>query len=272
MSDIPCPLAEAAKRYGAEPALIVQNQTITYEQYDRLVTIAARGLQKSGVTAKARVAIVAENSAEYAILMMAFFRLRTVACPISPRFPERAIFEYLKKIKCDRVIDPSNLLLTDRTQQIPKLNTDEILKFTDEGWMSKSTWSVSLERDATIIHTSGTTAQPKAVLLSYDNHFYNAVGSNRNITLEPGDRWLLSLPLYHVGGLAVLFRTMLGGGAVVIPDNRKDLTDAVRRHRVTHLSLVPTQLHRLLKTPSLSHNMKQLKAVLVGGSAIPEPL
>ena len=70
---------------------------------------------------------------------------------------------------------------------------------------------------ATIIFTSGSTGSPKAVVHSLANHFYNALGANEQMPLNPGDRWLLSLPMYHVSGLAILFRTLLSGAAMVIP-------------------------------------------------------
>ena len=65
--------------------------------------------------------------------------------------------------------------------------------------------TMPLDRPATIVFTSGSTGTPKAVLHSYGNYYYNALGCNRNLPLTAGDRWLLDLPLYHVGGLGILF-------------------------------------------------------------------
>ncbi|MGD8922567.1 MAG: o-succinylbenzoate--CoA ligase, partial [Candidatus Zixiibacteriota bacterium] len=132
---------------------------------------------------------------------------------------------------------------------------------------------LSLEQPASIILTSGTTSRPKAVLQTLGNHYYNAVGSNRNIPFTAGDRWLLSLPLYHVGGLAILFRALTGGGAVVIADRKADLYETTTKFGVTHLSLVPTQLRRLLDTKmNLKALSRQLKAVLIGGGTVPPKL
>jgi O-succinylbenzoic acid--CoA ligase len=113
---------------------------------------------------------------------------------------------------------------------------------------------------------------PKAALHSFGNHYYNALGSNRNITVQPGDRWLLSLPLYHVGGLGIVFRMLLGGGTVVIPESKEDMDTMVGRYGITHVSLVSTQLYRWLNQGVSKKTMRTLKAVLVGGGPVPSSL
>ena len=123
-----------------------------------------------------------------------------------------------------------------------------------------------------MLFTSGSTSEPKAVVHTYGNHYYNAKGSNENIPVRPGDRWLLSLPLYHVSGLGVLFRTMIGGGTVVVPDKKEVLISAIKNYRVTHISLVTTQLYRLLQNSQNIPTLRKLKAILLGGSAIPANL
>ena len=55
---------------------------------------------------------------------------------------------------------------------------------------------IPLQRPATIVHTSGSTGVPRAMLHSCGNHYYNALGSNANLPLTVGDRWLLDLPLH----------------------------------------------------------------------------
>jgi O-succinylbenzoic acid--CoA ligase len=118
----------------------------------------------------------------------------------------------------------------------------------------------------TIIHTSGSTAVSTAVVHPCRAHYYSALGANENLPLGPGNRWLLSLPLYHVGGIGILWRCMLAGSAVVVPGRQELLSDAIARYAVTHLSLVCTQLYRLLREDPES--MDGLDAVLVGGGPV----
>lgn len=125
---------------------------------------------------------------------------------------------------------------------------------------------------ATFLYTSGTSAFPKIAMLSFDNYYYSAEGSNQACQLDHKHRWLLSLPLFHVGGIAILFRCIQRKATVVI--SAMPLLDAILHHKITHLSLVPTQLYRLLQEDKkkIYACSKQLKVILLGGAPIPESL
>ncbi|MDZ7371292.1 MAG: AMP-binding protein [candidate division KSB1 bacterium] len=129
---------------------------------------------------------------------------------------------------------------------------------------SRSDW-------ASILFTSGSTGEPKACVNSFSNHFYSALGANENMPLEPADRWLLSLPLFHVGGLGVLFRTMLAGASVVIPPE-PSLSASLDFAEPTHLSLVHTQLYRLMQDSATVDFLRRYRGILLGGSAFPDAL
>ncbi len=121
---------------------------------------------------------------------------------------------------------------------------------------------VALDLPATVVFTSGSTGEPKAALHTFGNHYFSAADPNANIRLRPGDRWLHSLPLYHVGGLSILFRCLLAGATVVLPDPDVPLGETISRSEATHVSLVSTQLLRLLRGDA---TFGSLKAVLLGG-------
>nr|MBX2818332.1 AMP-binding protein [Rhodothermaceae bacterium] len=99
------------------------------------------------------------------------------------------------------------------------------------------------------------------------NHYYSALGSNQNIPLVKGDRWLLSLPLYHVAGIAILFRSFIAGASIVIPNKSSSIDENLVVYEVTHASLVSTQLQRVLQHVD-NEKYSHLKALLIGGSAL----
>jgi O-succinylbenzoic acid--CoA ligase len=129
-------------------------------------------------------------------------------------------------------------------------------------------FEIDAEASATMIFSSGSSSSPKAVLHCFNNHHFSASGSNENIYFWKGDVWLLSLPLYHVAGLSVIFRALISGAAIRILHNSELVRDVLWEESVSHLSLVETQLSDLLADESLNEKLLRLKAILIGGSAI----
>jgi O-succinylbenzoic acid--CoA ligase len=105
--------------------------------------------------------------------------------------------------------------------------------------------SVDPREPQTLLYTSGTSGRPKAVVHTYANHRASALASAWNLGVDPGDRWLCVLPLFHVGGLAILIRSAVYGTAAVLHQgfDEQAAMDAMRE--VTLVSLVSTMLHRL---------------------------
>jgi len=121
-------------------------------------------------------------------------------------------------------------------------------------------------RPSNVILTSGSSGFPKAAVHNLANHIANAEGARSLIPLVTGDAWLLSLPLFHIGGLAILNRCALVAATVVLPDPALPLQAQIERDGLTHASLVPTQLLNLLADKQAS--LKSIKALLLGGGAI----
>jgi O-succinylbenzoic acid--CoA ligase len=121
----------------------------------------------------------------------------------------------------------------------------------------------------TLLYTSGTTARPKPVLLTWANHRASALASAWNLGVDPADRWLCCLPVHHVGGLSILMRSALyGTTAVVHPEFEAErVLAALSGGEATLVSLVATMVRRLaalgLERPP------GLRAALVGGGPVP---
>ncbi len=123
-----------------------------------------------------------------------------------------------------------------------------------------------------VIYTSGTSGRPKPVVLTHGNHTASAMASAWNLGVAPEDRWLCPLPLFHVGGLAVLLRSVVYGTAAILHDGfREDaVLESVVSGQATLASLVPTMLRRL-RAAGLDE-APALRAVLLGGGPVPPDL
>ncbi|WP_252701150.1 class I adenylate-forming enzyme family protein [Natronosalvus vescus] len=128
------------------------------------------------------------------------------------------------------------------------------------------------ESDLLIAFTSGTSGEPKAVRLTPTNLVSSATASAFRLGVSPDDRWLCCLPMYHMGGLAPVFRSALYGTTVVLQRSfdPKRTGKLLETAGVTGVSLVPTMLTRLLEagwTPG-----EHLRFVLLGGAPAGEEL
>lgn len=242
-----CPVSIAAERFPTRPAVITPHETISYREFHERINAAQELLSK--LKAPKMMAVCAPSSLEYLITIMAAWRLGIVTVLLSTRQPPEIIKKQLEHLDCRSV-------LTD------------LQSISDVRATSDYPSRIWFNQPATILFTSATTAEPKAVVHTYANHYWSAVGANENMPLKNDDRWLLSLPLYHVGGLAILFRTILAGAAIIVPQAKEDLAVSIAKYAPTHVSLVPAQFLKLTDLKPL----KKLKGILMGGSAIPDSI
>ena len=270
MRTIPCPLYAAAAATPDAPAIIGTGGVTRYSDLDRRVSTTAARLREAGIESGERVALYLPKNESYVVLLLALIRAGCAAVPLSTRVPPASINELPQSIESRTLISDSEELLADGSGRT--LRPEGVLA---ESWIADSDRLLQVpeiprERSATLVFTSGSTGVPKAAVHTFGNHYFSARGSNTNIALGPDDRWLLSLPLYHVGGLSILFRCLLAGAAMVLPEDGVPVEKEIYRHGVTHVSLVATQLLRMLggETSALG----ELEAVLLGGGAVPEAL
>ncbi len=123
-----------------------------------------------------------------------------------------------------------------------------------------------------LIATSGSSGQPKVVCLGNAQLDHAADAANQRLDLRAGDCWLHCLPLYHIGGQAILWRCARAAASLRLHEgfSLTALADDLARRTITHLSLVPTMLARLIDAgvpPPAS-----LRVALIGGAALSQAL
>jgi len=260
----PCPLRSAALAAPETAALVGARGATSYEELDRMVSGAA--LRLGDLEPGSRVALYLQSDERYVALVLALIRAGHVACPVSDRLPPRGVASLLGRAACSALISEDEELLQTAGADLLKQRPEDLLR---EGKQRAEPLYIPQGRPATIIFTSGSTGVPKAALHTFGNHLHSALGSNANIALRSGDRWLHSLPLYHVGGLSILFRCLLAGATVALPQHETPLGEAIAGLGATHVSLVSTQLSRLLRGAA---DLTALEAVLMGGGPVPHSL
>nr|WP_321271892.1 o-succinylbenzoate--CoA ligase [uncultured Tolumonas sp.] len=253
MAKLTCPIRQHAQQHPTQPALWHAGITLNYQQLDARLNALQQQLRHVGLKSGDHLFLCSTNSVELVMLLWACWREQIICCPINPAFPEARQQQLQQQVHAS-LRWPSDELKLDFTAQAPASTACEL----NDSVLSN------------LIFTSGSSGSPKVVAHRLRNHFANAQGSIVPITTHDG--WLLSLPLFHVGGLAILFRCFLAGACVVLPDLAQPLTALLQQAPITHLSLVPTQLYRLLQQPGFHFSATQVRHLLLGGAPLPDSL
>jgi O-succinylbenzoic acid--CoA ligase len=131
---------------------------------------------------------------------------------------------------------------------------------------SLSRWVTGTDDEPLVVETSGSTGRPKRVVLSRRAVVASVAATARRLGGE--GRWLLALPASYVAGAQVVCRSLVSGEPPVPLEDHEDFAAAVEATRPAYVSLVPTQLHRMLEDPEDVAALRSFRTVLLGGGAI----
>ncbi len=238
-------------RHGEHPALITAAGTTTYAELADGAARTARRLAAMGVREGDRVATTLPPSVAFAELLHALPLLGASLVPLNTRLTGEERRWQLEdsgaRLCVEEPLDGEEAEIEPRP-------------------------AVDLDSEHSVIYTSGTTGRPTAVSLTHRNHTASALASAWNLGVDPHDRWLGVLPLFHVGGLAVLLRSAIYGTTAVLHDgfDTGRVKEAFEQGEVTLASLVPTMLRRLVEAGL--ERAPALRAVLLGGGPVPRDL
>ena len=234
-------------------ALEGPERTLTYAELCRRAIAAATAVQELGVDGgRRRVALELPPGEDFVVALHAGMLAGAAVVPIDLRLsePERAARRARADVHVSEPL-PSASCSGRRTARIVRDTTP-----------------------LAVMHTSGTTSDPKPIVLSAGNFLASALGSAVALGLDPQERWLCPMPLTHVGGLSIPIRSAIYGTTVVLHERFE--TEAVLRElmdparAVTLVSLVPTMLARLLDAGL--GNPPTLRWALLGGGPLPRAL
>jgi o-succinylbenzoate---CoA ligase len=237
-------------------ALAAEGRQWTFRQLDAEADRAARRLAALGVKEGDRVATIIKNGFAAAVLPHATLRLGATLVPLNTRLTTKELDWQIDDIEPRIVIRDQGTLEQSEEKDVELRRShpsDAVLA---------------------VIYTSGTTGHPKGAMLTVGNFWWSAIGSALNIGAYPRDRWLASLPLFHVGGLAILIRSAIYGITTVIHDgfDADAVNAAIEKSEVSIVSVVAVMLERMLDARPARPYPPSLRCVLVGGGPVPRPL
>ena len=235
-------------------ALITPKQNYTWSQLYQQVEQYTQALARQEVCAQSVVTCIGKNSPELLMIYLACAQIGTT-CAITMPQPKSTLDDKLATLYGDQ--RQSKVWLAEEGNESANLTLQ--LDLAIESANQRTVYDP--QALASIIFTSGSMSKPKAVVHTHAQHLASAQGLLSQFHFNSQDTWLLSLPMYHVSGLAIVYRWLFAGAILKVGSG--DLLQDIQN--VTHASLVAVQLERLLSSPislSLSH-------VLLGGGHVP---
>ena len=256
-------------QFPSSTAIITSLKTFTYNQLAGISASAEQHLSKQGINENDFVGIFGEHTAEFVISVLALWKLGAIPVLLNPKVTQNELNDFLLSANCSVLVGSQDQL---RKYSNPIQNFVAIPKDLNVSSDEDGKVEIIPGKTAAIIFTSGSSGKPKGVKLSFNSFYQSGLIGNTILKHSAEDRWLASLPFYHVGGFSILTRALLFSVPVIIPNSVQtdELIKSIAEFKPTLMSLVSTQLKRLVDKKVKPN--PELKNVLLGGGYISNEL
>jgi long-chain acyl-CoA synthetase len=299
-------LENSARKFPGRVGALYLGKGVSYSTLWRRATRLAGFLKSLGVVRGDRVGLVLANTPQYLVAFNGVLAVGAVVVAVNPLNPVEEIERELAETECkvlvilDRLLGklpsgfPGKIIVADAAEYAPAglrllgsiayrgTRPEGAVGF-DEATSGEATKPEPIdprEDIAAVLYTSGTTGQPKGVMLTHYSLTANALqsyywlrGWGYSAKPQPAG-WpliLCAVPFFHSYGLNILNEAIsFGCTLVLIPDPKAEaIMDAIQRHRVTHVPLIPRFVSEILAHPSLGgYDLSSVTTASTGGAAI----
>jgi long-chain acyl-CoA synthetase len=264
-------------------AIIFRNKPITYKTLDKQTNRLANLITSMGLKKGERVGLMMSNRPEFVTAFFGILKAGAVPVLINALFKEKELSYVLSNSGASGLItETSYMPIFDNIRNdIPGCSkvilADEMGKLLED--MSEETEvSAALEDDiAILMYTSGSTGNPKGVILTHNNLYSNAVEASQIISaMSYTDRVFVVIPYFHIYAMNWGMVAPLSQGATIVIMERfvpEDVFEAVKKHQITVFLGVPTIYHRLSAHPNVrKDDFSSIRYALCGGAPLPVTL
>lgn len=250
-------------------ALQYQGLKWTFQQLQRESEQMGRRLYEKGIRSDQTIGLLLSNKPETVIIIHALFSIGARILFLNTRLTQDELQWQLDDSGANWLLTEKGLNLQNDFYNVDEILIDALGDLKGIDYRAKEEFG--LQQIATTMYTSGTTGNPKAVLHTFGNHWWSAIGSVLNLGLTEKDVWLCVLPLYHVSGLSTVFKSVIYGMKMVLHASfdAKAVNMSLKEDEVTIVSVVTATLAKLLDDLGESTYPATLRCILLGGGPAP---
>jgi O-succinylbenzoic acid--CoA ligase len=271
-------LSRTLPAHGDSDALVSAGHAVSVRSLSQAAEKAARRLVTFGIRPGEVVALKGHPDPSVLVALHGIWKAGAVPLPMNPRWTE------MEEAAAVRLLRPGVALLgkgmtrvagTTESLALEPSPSTEAEPFEEIGLDISPLPSRGLGMGAAAhLLTSGTSGEPRRVSVTFQNLRASALAAGKRLGLRPSDRWLASLSLAHVGGLALVSRAALLGSSLLLDGSYEAdrLQQLLARGELTHAALVPVMLHRLLEGWGGGRPPASLRCLLIGGAGAEEAL
>ncbi|WP_050614278.1 long-chain-fatty-acid--CoA ligase [Bacillus testis] len=280
-------LDRAVTLFGDKKAIYCDDRVFTYAQLNERVNALSHGLRGLGAKKGDRIAYLAPNTVEMLEGFYGVFQLGAIMVPLNTRLkPEDYLFilnhSESKILLVDQDLYPLIEPIKDQLQSVEHI----IVHYKEESCpeMDYEQWLAAQSREAfrreelseddvcSLLYTSGTTGDPKGVMLTHRNNYLHAFSTMHHLRVSDADTYLHVLPMFHVNGWGAPFYYTLNGSTQIFlkKPTPEAIFQLIHKHDVTVIHMAPTVLNSILQyaereQPASHHPLR----LVIAGSAPP---
>lgn len=280
-----CPNREAIVEFE-------RNRRFTFAELNTRANRMANALLDSGIRPGDRVASLLKNSVEFVETYFAVAKLGAVMVPVNWRLVPAEIAYILEDSGAKALVYDS-----DFDDAVNILHSDEHSALVVEQWVRRENgdsgtpaWAMDYDiftaaariaeppvgawddDNLFIMYTSGTTGRPKGAVHSHEGMLWSQLTSMSTSDMRDGDRWLLALPMFHVGCLSPTSLLVHRGGTGVIMRELDigEMFRCIAQEKVSIFMAVPALLQFMLMTPEREqHDISSVRWIATGAAPVP---
>lgn len=268
---IPNWLMQRAYLTPEKTALSYGSESWTFEELKEGALQYAGVLKANGLKQGERIALLGPSNAEMVFVIHSCLLLGLEIVMLNRRLTKEELDWQLRDSAAVAVIVADELAELVINSSIRKITFSAIKENKGEMIAVEATWSA--DRTITIMYTSGTTGFPKGVRQTAENHTSSALSSVLNLGLDEADRWLCTMPLFHISGFSILVRSVLYGMEVKLYEkfDAAIIAKEIQTGSVTRMSVVSVMLNQILNELEQKEQQAHpsFKTMLAGGGSLP---